>query len=154
MHQHCWILAGLSHHYPKLTKVVIFSNLCAETSYMMDGVNRFIFPAPLLDKELLGLDFTTVDPNNTGATKESTLPTSLVDSEAHAPPDATEGQANQGATQTVEQQLLLLGLDTTKTTWWSSKDGSSLELSLAAKTVLDKLPNLDFLLAETLLVST
>ena len=73
--------------------------------------------------------------------------------ELHAP-DATEGQGNQGTPQTVEQQLLLLGLDTTKTTWWTSKDDDNLELSLAAKTILDKLPNLDFLLAETLLVST
>ena len=155
MHQHCWILAGPSRHYPKLTKVaVILLNLHAEASYLMEGVNRSVFSAPLLDKELLGLDFTTVDHNNTGATKESTTATSRVDSEAHAPPDVTEGQANQGATQTVEQQLLLLGLDTTKTTWWSSKDGSNLELSLAAKTVLEGLPNLDFLLAETLLVST
>ena len=74
--------------------------------------------------------------------------------ELHAP-DATEGRSNQGTPQTVEQQLLLLGLDTTKTTWWTSKDDDdNLELSLAAKTVLDKLPNLDFLLAETVLVST
>ena len=115
-------------------------------------MNRFLFPAPLLDQELLGLDFTAVDPN-TGAIKESTTPTPQIDSELHAP-DATEGQVNQGTPQTVEQQLLLLGLDTTKTPWWTSKDDANLELSLAAKTVLDRLPNLDFLLAETLLVST
>ena len=128
--------------------------LCMEASQLCGFLPLL---APLLDKELLGLDFNTaVDPNSNGATKEPATPTSWMDSELlelHAT-DATEGQGNRDTPQTVEQQLLLLGLDTSKTTWWASKDDDNLELSLAAKTVLDKLPNLDFLVAETLLVST
>lgn len=123
------------------------------------------FPAPLLGSDLLGLDFTTADSNN-GPMQEPTTPTSWMDSELlelNVVPaqDASmhEGPGNHGTPQTstssvlnVEEQLLQLGLDTTKTTWWTSKDEDNHELSLAAKSVLDRLPNVDFLTAEKLLI--
>lgn len=106
-----------------------------------------------MDADLVGLDFTSApshtEPLPTTTDYSTWMDAELLELEAAntCKPESSRVQLTAGPVASMQEHLVQLGLDTSKTTW-RQKTPDTHQLSEEARTLLEKLPDLSFMICE------